>query len=204
MEFLYTLPIPGPILVQLQGIKDLLPMVQRGGIWALSLDLPEGVYSYRFHVADLVSVNDPRRSTKRQVSGETWSVVQVTEAGPIWVERTLPKLTSVQICRGISEAGIPLVVVERVGASELPVFLWNQIDHVFQNALMQVFLVRPDQELAFGGEFLLEQSKASPHFDLKFWISISLEPSTVMPGIWTFLVQVEGGPVVTKPFRLMT
>jgi hypothetical protein len=203
VEFVYSLPVPGPLYLQLQGIKERMPMEERHGVWSTSLDLPEGVHSYRFQIADLVSVNDPRRSIQKTIGGETWSVVQVTSDGPVWVARPVAKLGTVQLCRGISEAGLPLVAVEQVRLSDMPVVVWAGINHVFQDALLQVFLVRPDQKLAFGGEFVLDHLKASPNFDLRFWISVSLEPGSVMPGVWVFLAQLEGGPHAKKGIQVI-
>lgn len=203
VQFVTHLPVPGPVYLQLQGVRQLLPMVREANTWALSVDLPEGVYAYRFVVSNLVTINDCRRSTQRVTNKELWSVLQVTSAGPVWRERVLPVLAGLELCQGISDSGLPLVVIDSMRPSELPFVLWAEISHLYEDAFIQVFLLKPNGELAFGGEFLLDTIRTSADYQFRFWISINLEADAIMPGMWTCLVRVEGGSVSQRNIRVL-
>lgn len=197
VPFQFQLPVKGPVSLELNGVRKWIPMQEADERWTVAVDLSPGVYLYRFRVGDFVVMGDSRRTTQRVVNGEVWSILHVTaEAVPAWIERPIPTVAAIQVCRGLTETNLPLLVLERVRQTDLPVILWVHVRHVYQDALLKVLLVRPDGDLAFGGEFALESSNASADFDLKFWLSLTVEPEHAMPGTWTFIVQAEGSPVV--------
>jgi hypothetical protein len=173
-------------------------MAPQAGVWSLTIDLAPGAYLYRFELPNGITVNDCRRTTERNLGGQLWSLIHVTAEGPIGIDRTYPQLSGVAVCRGINDMTMPLMMVDRVHVSDFPVTLWTHLKHVYQDSLMQIFLFRPDREPAFGGEFVLEYAKASPDFDLKFWMTVDVEPSSIQAGEWEFLLRAEGGPVLRK------
>lgn len=199
VEFVCQVPSPGPVSIQLHGVTRPLPMSPKAGLWSLTLALAPGVYLYRFELSNGITVNDCRRTTERNLNGQWWSLLHVTPEGPVWVDRSHPQISSVAICRGIGEMTVPLMVVDHVSVADFPVILWTHLRHVYRDSVMQVFLLRPDRELAFGAEFVLEQAKASPDFELRFWMSVEVEPSSVVVGEWKFLLRAERGQEFTTP-----
>ncbi|MGE5672481.1 MAG: hypothetical protein ACM3XM_01155 [Mycobacterium leprae] len=202
VEFQCQVPSTGPVALQLQGMLRPVPMALEADHWAVTLDLAPGTYLYRFELPNGATVNDCRRTLQRNLDGQWWSLLHVAEEGPVFIQRTHPVLNAVAVCRGISNASMPLLIIEHAQPADFPVVLWTEVAHLYHDSFMQVFLYRPDREVAFSGEFVLEQARASPDFRLKFWLSVDIDWPSAQPGTWEFLVAAEGCPIARVPLFL--
>lgn len=203
VTFVLDFAIVGPVALQLWGIPTPVKMGYSGTGWKVTLELPPGIYKYRFCVADSLFLNDPRRTTQQPDGDEIWSILKVDrEEGPMWVERSWPTIKDILVCRGVSDAFMPLMVIDRARLEDMPITLWLGIENLFSNAFLQVFLLCPDGGLAFGGEYVLDPEWADGEYNAKFHLATAIESDGFVAGQWSFVVRSEGGHTIAKTLEI--
>lgn len=203
VEFFYEMELKEPVYLELKGMTGLIPMAFEAGSWRTTVELPAGVYVYRYRVGETLALHDVRRSTQRIEGGEFWSVLRVDpQEGPVWVDRRVPIISCIQTCRGINEAYLPLAITDRFEQRELPLTLWVEVQNLFFNAFFHIFLIRPDGMLALGSEYVLTYDLARPDYSLRLHFTIDMDSEQFIPGIWKFLLRAEGSPIAAKEIVL--
>jgi len=199
VEFTLDLPLVDPVTLHLRDVPTPVTMERSDQGWRVALELPPGIYRYRFSVDDSLFLNDHRRSTQQPDGDELWSVLKVDpDQGPMWLERPRPTIKEIQVCRGVSDTFVPLMALEKTRLSDMPITLWLSIENLFSNAFLHVFLLRPDGALAFGAEYVLDHEWADAEYNARFHIGVQIEPEGFLAGDWSFVVRLEGGQTMTK------
>lgn len=93
------------------------------------------------------------------------------------------------------------MIVDEIRRDEMPFTVWVEV--LFTNAFVDIFCLRPDGQIAFGGEFVLLVEEAGPDFDLQFHLAIHIEDAHFMPGEWHLLVKAESGECVRTVLRVL-